>query len=118
MPVGPAEVDITIYRGVARLLVFGPIKDEDDDVVDVAGWQGTLTLRSSATAPDPPAFTKAGAPYGTTTNGYMSVQLTETETLLIAAKKYEYSFVRSNAGFKDLISIGKCTVKYDILDPK
>lgn len=118
MSAGPAEVDIIIYRGAAKVFKFGPILDEDGNVLDVAGWTGKLTIRTSNTQADPPAFQKAWSLLSPTTDGKVQVVLSSTETLTLAAKKYVYSVERDNAGFEDPVVIGTCTVLYDVYHQK
>jgi hypothetical protein len=118
MASGPAIKNIVIYRGVKRILRFGPIKDAAGATLDVAGWTTQLTLRTTETAPDPPSFQKAGVIFGPTVNGIIDVVITLAESVALKARDYAYSFERTNIDNEDILTIGIASVKYDIKNPK
>jgi len=115
--------NITVYRGTAPKLRFGPVKDINGAVQNVNGWTTQLTVRKKDVTPDPPLLTKAGVVVGDGSGGYIDVSLTKAETLTLLAAggdgtDYAYSLERIDSGSEDLLTIGTLTSKLDIKNPK
>lgn len=115
---GPAKVDFTIWRGTAPTLLFGPVLDRNGEVLDVTGWTGKFVMREAETSPDPVALEADSAVVSPPANGYLQVPLSKTQTLALKAKTtYDFGFMRTNAGAEDLLTEGRVTVRFNILNP-
>lgn len=109
-----ARVNFTLYRGTAPRLRFGPVLDENGNVLDLAGMSAVWTVRTSSSAPDPVVLQKAASIYGASADGIWEVALTKAETLTFAVRNYKHSLERDNPGFEDLFTIGVMTVALDV----
>ena len=90
--------------------------DSDGQPQDVNGWTAQFTLRQHDTDADPPVLTKAGVVQAPSTNGVIRLTLTKAETLSLEARKYTYSFARTNSGSAESRFVGTITVKLNVLD--
>jgi hypothetical protein len=114
---GPAIQNLTRYRGANWLLRF-TVKSGTGAIQNVASWTTKLTLRKTATTPDPVTLQVSGAVVSDGSAGQIDVTVTKTQSLALQARDYVYSFERTNAGAEDVLTIGTITVAYDILTAK
>jgi hypothetical protein len=114
---GPSIENITLYRGTAWLIRV-TIRNAAGAIQNVGGWTSTFVLRKTRTSPDPVTFAASGTVVSDGSGGQIEYSATKAQTLLIAARDYEYGIERTNAGYEDLVTTGTVTVKYDVVHPK
>lgn len=105
----PTYFYTTIYRGSRRILQF-TVTDDAGAAVDVAGWTVVFRLRQQLFDADPALSVNAdlGSP---TSDGELSVTLTRTNTLALAAGVYHASLFRTNADDERPIAVGKVEIR-------
>lgn len=112
----PGELDLTIYRGDT----FGPLtltcKDADAVLVNLTGYSVYSEARASNSAAVAIDFNPAIS--ATPADGTISFTLTDEQTELLTAGRYEWDLiVEDAAGARRMILRGICSVLNSITQP-
>jgi len=106
----PQRNDVEIYKGETVDLPFAMDPEEDID-----GWTIVFTLK--ARADEASALLTANGEAVDAAAGTFKIPLTHDETVLLDAGVYAYDVQRTDTGSEYPLSIGKFTVKQDVLYP-
>lgn len=108
----PETTDFAIQRGNDYLLRFRLMSPPSDEVGAVTAWTTEFQVRQTRGGSS--VLSVAGAVSaitGAATVGVFDVTLTAEQTALLTRASYFYAFVRTDAGYKDVLATGRLSVE-------